>query len=174
MTDSKGSHATRRSAVVAFSPTDVVWAGVTEEGRQTSHWTIDGAPVPFVPFAEDWEPATEPPIYRDLYLHSRRLDPQAVEVAAIPVERITTLIQVVGGHDLVWPADLHAEAIARRRAEHGLTTTTVVDREAGHRAILPGEPVVNAGASMQRGGNESANRRLGSAAWTEIQALLKP
>jgi acetyl esterase/lipase len=160
------------TAVVALSPTDVVWAGVTAEGRQTSHWTIDGVPVPFVPFAEDWEPRTEPPIYRDLYLYSRRINPTAVDAAAIPVERIPTLIQVVGGQDLVWPSDRHAEAIEQRRSHHGLTTTTVVDEDAGHRAVLPGEPVVDTGQRMQRGGDATANRRLGQAAWVEIQALL--
>lgn len=51
------------STVVAFAPSDVVWAGVTAEGRMTSHWTAAGSPVPFVPFVPDWEPGREPPSY---------------------------------------------------------------------------------------------------------------
>ena len=159
-------------ATVAFSPSDVVWAGVTPEGRQTSHWTEGGTPLPFVPFAEDWVPDTDPPVYRDLYLVSRRNDPAAVEAATIPVEQIPTLVQVVGGQDLVWPAGLHATAIAERRAAHGLATTTVVDQDAGHRAILPGEPAARGGVRMQRGGTDEANARLGAAAWKEIAGLL--
>jgi dienelactone hydrolase len=166
------THIPEVAAVVALSPSDVVWAGVTPEGRQTSHWSVGGSPIPFVPFADDWEPDTDPPIYRDLYLYSRQIDPSAVEAAAIPVERIPNVIQVVGGQDLVWPAGLHAQAIADRRAEHGLATTTVVESEAGHRAILPGEPAITAGVRMQRGGSESADRRLGEAAWREIRPLL--
>jgi pimeloyl-ACP methyl ester carboxylesterase len=54
-------------AVVAFAPSDVVWAGVTADGRVTSHWTYEGVPLPFVPFAEDWEPTDEPPAYVDHY-----------------------------------------------------------------------------------------------------------
>ena len=53
-------------AVVAFAPSDVVWAGLTEDGRVASHWTYQGAPLPFVQFADDWEPADDPPAYVDL------------------------------------------------------------------------------------------------------------
>jgi pimeloyl-ACP methyl ester carboxylesterase len=159
-------------AVVAFSPSDVVWAGVAPEGKQTSHWSVDGSPLPFVPFAEDWEPEGDPPSYRDLYTYSRRLRPDAVAAAAIEVERIPTLIQVVGGDDLVWPADLHAEAVTIRRSTHGLPTVNLTDGEAGHRAILPGESPVTTGVSMQRGGTEVANRRLGDAAWEAISSVL--
>ena len=42
-------------AVVAFAPSDVVWAGVRAGGRVTSHWTYGGVPVPCVPFAEGWK-----------------------------------------------------------------------------------------------------------------------
>jgi hypothetical protein len=35
-------------AVVVFAPSDVVWVGVTSDGRQTSHWTLDRLPLPFV------------------------------------------------------------------------------------------------------------------------------
>ena len=45
----------RLTAVVACAPSSVVWAGV-DDGRQTSHWTWQGEPVPYVPFDEDWVP----------------------------------------------------------------------------------------------------------------------
>ncbi len=93
--------------------------------------------------------------------------------ATIPVERIAELLLVAGGDDRVWPAEEHARRIVARRASHGLPTSLVSDPAAGHRAILPGEPVVTAGMRMQRGGTEEADRRLGSAAWTAIKALLR-
>lgn len=168
-----GSSCDDVDAVVAFAPTDVVWAGVTGEGRVTSHWTRDGEPLPFVPFDDTWQADTDPPSYDGLYRRSRERFGDRVPGATIPVERIAALVLVAGGDDLVWPAADHARRITERRAAHGLATTLVVDPEAGHRAILPGEPVVTAGMRMQRGGTEEADRRLGRAAWTEILRLLR-
>lgn len=130
-------------AVVAFAPSDVVWAGVTADGRMTSHWTCEGAPIPFIPFADDWEPTDEP-----------------------------DLLLIAGGDDRVWPAVAQAEAIRDRRTVFGLETTLITDPQAVHRTILPGEPVVEGGMRMQRGGTESADRRLGLAAWQQIERLL--
>lgn len=158
--------------VVAFAPSDVVWAGIAPDGRMTSHWTHRGAPVPFVPFLGDWKPAEDPPSYVDLYRTSRaRYAPEVAE-ATLAVEQIPEVVVVAGGDDRVWPAVQHAELIRDRRAAHGLATTVVSDHEAGHRTILPGESVVTAGQRMQRGGTESADRRLGAAAWEHIAAYL--
>ncbi len=159
------------SAVVAFAPSDVVWAGVTREGRVTSHWTRDGVPLPFVPFADDWQPGEDPPAYVDLYRRSRARFPDSVEPARIPVEDIPSVVLVAGGDDRVWPALEHAERIRRHRADRGLDTTLVTDPDAGHRTVLPGEPVVSGGARMRRGGTEAADRRLGRAAWKHVSQL---
>jgi len=160
-------------AVVGFAPSDVVWAGVGSDGRVTSHWTHDGVPLPFVPFAEDWAPDADPPAYAGLYRSSRQRFADEAAAAAIPVERIRQVVLVAGGDDQVWPSVEHAEAIRRRRARHGLDTVVVTEPLAGHRTLLPGEPVVVAGANMQRGGTEEADRLLGSASWAEIQRLLQ-
>ncbi len=162
------THSPTVDGVIAFAPSDVVWAGIAEDGRETSHWSIDGEPVPWVSFVPDWQATTDPPAFVDLYRASRAADPEAVAAAAIAAERIPALIQVVGGDDLVWPSELHAAAIADRRTRHGLPTTTVSVTEAGHRALLPGEEPVAGGVSMQRGGTDVANRQLGSAAWQAI------
>lgn len=47
----------------------------------------------------------------------------------------------------------------------------MTDAEAGHRTLLPGEPVVTGGLRMQRGGSERADRRLGAAAWPHVARL---
>lgn len=36
------SHTAGIDGVVAFAPSDVVWAGVDPAGRQTSRWTLAG------------------------------------------------------------------------------------------------------------------------------------
>jgi hypothetical protein len=126
-----------------------------------------------VPFAEDWEPDSDPPAYRDLYLRSRQqATTDTVAAATIGVERIPTVVQVVGGDDQVWPSDVHAGLVAERRSAHGLATTTVTVADAGHRAVLPGEPAVAGGVRMARGGTAEADRRLGEMAWREIRSLL--
>lgn len=167
-----GAHSDRVSAVVAFAPSDVVWTGVTGDGRATSHWTLGGETLACVPFVDGWESAGDPPAYLDFYRTCRSRFPERVTEAEIPVERIPEVVAVAGGDDQVWPAVEQAGAIAERRRRHGLTTTVVADLEAGHRTVLPGEPVVSAGARIARGGTEEADRRLGRAAWTHIQALL--
>jgi hypothetical protein len=160
------------TAVVAFAPSDVVWAGVRSDGTVTSHWTLDGAPLAFVPFDDDGEPESAEPAYVDLYRASRRRYAERLAPAAIPVERIRDLVLVAGGDDRVWPAVEMAAAIRDRRRTHGVGTVLVTDPDAGHRAVLPGEPVVTGGMRIQRGGDEASDRRLGAAAWAAIERLL--
>mgnify|MGYP003333620696 CR=1 FL=1 len=157
--------------VAAFAPSDVAWAGITDDGRQTSHWTLGGVPVPFVRFVP-WEPPTEPPAYRDLYARSRAAAPDEVAAASLPVERIPEVLLVAGEDDQVWPAREQAEEIVLRRARHGCGTALVADPEAGHRAVLPGEEVTTSGVQMRRGGTDDADRRLGSAAWPALLDLV--
>lgn len=168
-----GCHSAAVDAVVAFAPSDVVWAGVRSDGTQTSHWTIDGVPLPYVPFNEDWEPDDDVPAFVGLYEASRKRHAEHVAEAAIAVEDIENLVVVAGGDDQVWPAVAMSAAIKARRTAHGLTTTIVSDPDAGHRAILPGEPAVSGGIRMRRGGTENADRNLGAAAWAQIQTLLR-
>ncbi len=158
--------------VVAFAPSDVVWGGITKRGRVTSHWTHDGRVLPFVPFANDWHQASDPPAFIGLYERSRQRFPDQVAAATIPVERIAQLVLIAGGDDQVWPSVTQAEAIRHRRADHGLPTTVVIDPDAGHRTILPGEHTAPGGMRMQRGGNDTADRRLGREAWTDFFNLL--
>ena len=159
-------------AVVAFAPSDVVWAGVRSDGSVTSHWTVENAPLPFVPFDDAWDAVDEGPAFVGLYEASRQRFADRVLAAAIPVEQIRHLVLVAGGDDEVWPSLEMARVIEARRAAHDLDTVVVSDSAAGHRAILPGEPIVEGGMRMRRGGSEAADRRLGAAAWTQIAALL--
>lgn len=168
-----GAHSSDVAAVAAFAPSDVVWAGVREDGTSTSHWTLDGRPLPWVPLDETWQADTDPPAFVGLYEASRRRFADQAGAAAIPVERIGRLLLVAGTDDQVWPAAVMAESIRDRRSAHGLPTELVMGHEAGHRAILPGEPVVVGGVKMRRGGSEEADRRLGAAVWPPLLRLLR-
>jgi uncharacterized protein len=167
-----GAHSPHASAVAAFAPSDVVWPGVRPDGSVTSHWTLGGVPLPHVPLTETWEADGEVPAYVGLYAASRLASPERVEAAAIPVERIEEVVLVAGGDDQVWPSLGMARSIAERRAAQGLDTVVVSDPQAGHRAVLPGEPVVACGMRMRRGGTEEADRRLGALAWERLAPLL--
>ena len=173
------AHDDRVDAVVAFAPSPVVWAGVVEDGadgttRQTSHWTLDGIPLPFVPFLESWEPAGTPPAFRDLYAKSLATFADEAAKAAIPVERIRGEVVVIGGEDdQVWPGADFARAVASRREQHGLPTTVVTHPEAGHRVVLPGEAAVSGGMAMARGGTPAADAELGALAWPAVATALR-
>ncbi len=159
------------AGVVAFAPSDVVWAG-NDAGRETSHWTFEGAPMPFVPIDRGGDEAEVPARFRPVYERSRETFPERVEAATIPVERIARVIAVAGGDDQVWPAVESADRIRERRIRHGLPTTVVTSPDAGHRPLMPGEPAVAGGATMRRGGSEAADRRLGARAWAAISDAL--
>ena len=167
-----GAHGPHVSAVIAFAPTDVVWGGVRPDGAMTSHWTLGGVALPYVPFDDSWEQDNDVPAYLDLYEASRRRFPQQLDAAGIPVERIDQVLLVAGGDDQVWPALSMSEVTKARRAEHGLDTGLVSDAEAGHRTVLPSEPIVTAGMRMRRGGTDDLDRRLGATAWDHITPLL--
>ncbi|MFD7311989.1 acyl-CoA thioester hydrolase/BAAT C-terminal domain-containing protein [Promicromonospora sp. NPDC059942] len=162
----------RVDGVAAFAPTDVVWAGIAPNGRQTSHWTMAGTPLPYVPFDRSWTPETDPPEFRGLYTASREAHPDEVAAAAIPFEQVRELLVVAGGDDRVWDSVDHAHRIAARRDQAGLATTVVEDPLAGHRAVLPGEAAPTGGQRMARGGSTSADAQLGTRAWTELIRLL--
>ncbi|MEU6136153.1 alpha/beta fold hydrolase [Nocardioides sp. NPDC047086] len=171
-------------AVVALSPTYVAWAGLSDERPQRSSWTLRGEQVPFVPFddeaiedalkeAEGASAHGELPSYCEAYLSALEKYADRVPAATIPVERIAgEVVLVAGGDDALWPSVLFAEAIRRRRTAHDLETIVVSHPDAGHRVVLPGEPVLPLSRRLAWGGSEAADRELGLRAWPEIAAIL--
>jgi hypothetical protein len=75
-------HDPRVDAVVVVAPSPAVWAGIARDDsangrRHPSHWTLAGAPLPFVPFVADWERDRDPPAFRELYAKSLSTNPEA-------------------------------------------------------------------------------------------------
>jgi uncharacterized protein len=167
------AHDRRITFVAAFAPTHVVWANLgagadRHERPYRSSFSVGGRGLPFVPYDDSWKPASDegPPAWRGLYEQSLVTYADLVEAATIPVEKITAAVLLVaGGDDQVWPSTMAAEHIAARRARHALATEVVVGDAAGHRALLPGEREVTAGAAMARGGDRHADQQLGADAW---------
>ncbi len=169
----------RVDAVVALAPSHVAWANVGpgpdgELRPCRSSWSRAGRPVDFVPYDDDVVVSGDPPELAPMYRQSLRTFADRVAAAVIPVERFFgDVLLVAGGDDRLWPSLESAERIRARRDAAGLPTTLVTHPDAGHRVILPGEPVATGGAPMARGGSERADRALGERAWPELRRVLE-
>ncbi|MCW2548776.1 MAG: hypothetical protein JWN96_3236 [Mycobacterium sp.] len=163
----------RVDAVIALAPSSVVWAGITDSGRVTSHWTHDGSPLPFAPYDLTWRPDGDPPAYRELYRRSLLAHQDHGEAASIRVEESRAELVLVGGEDdQVWPGADFARTLADRRGS-GCPTAVVTHEKAGHRVVLPGESPVDRGQRIARGGNETADAALGRRAWPHVASALR-
>jgi acetyl esterase/lipase len=172
----------RLDAVVALSPTSVVWANVGpgSDGKTYPHrssWTWKGEPVPFVPYDENWAPAEpegEPVACRPLYERSRQLFAEDVRQAVIPIEHSTAeIVLVAGGDDEMWPSPAFAEELASRRASAGRSCKIISTDGAGHRPWLPGEERASSpSARFRHGGTSQADAALGAKAWPDIVGVL--
>jgi hypothetical protein len=89
------------------------------------------------------------------------------------VELIKNLVLVAGGDDQVWDSVDHSRRIIDRRADNGLSTLLVQHPLAGHRTLLPDEPVVSGGRAMARGGSTEADRELGERARPHVLELIR-
>ncbi|MGH7921491.1 MAG: acyl-CoA thioester hydrolase/BAAT C-terminal domain-containing protein [Candidatus Dormibacteraceae bacterium] len=175
-----GTRDPRVRAVVALSPTSVVWANVGPGRDGADHpyrssWTADGRPLPFVPYDDDWTvPEAGPAVaYRAMYESSLARFGDRVAAARIPVELIAGPVLVSGGgDDQLWPSDRFAREIAEARAARGLTTRLITSPAAGHLVLLPGEPEVGPRAGFAYGGSPPADRSIGERVLSELSKLL--
>jgi uncharacterized protein len=75
-----------------------------------------------------------------LFEQSLNANPAAVQQAIIPIEKTAADINLVaGGNGALWPSDVFAQQLSRRREDYGIPVSLVVDSHAGHRILLPGE-----------------------------------
>lgn len=178
----------RVRVVVAVAPTSVVWpapSGVGGGAAQRSSWSWRGAPLPFVPLLDGWRPSVDEVVrgavaVRGWYEASLRVVGEAgasgaavLRAAALPVERTTAhVVLAAGGDDRVWPSTHFAEQVAQRRDARGLPTTTLLERGAGHRVVLPGEQPAAPGGGLVRGGSPAADAELGRRLWSVLERVL--
>jgi lysyl-tRNA synthetase class 2 len=158
----------RLDTVVALAPSHVVWAApvLTDDGRPVaaSSFSWRGDPLHHVPFVDQttW---TGPGFgtLRQVYEASLRRFAATEANARVAVEEIAArVVLAAGGADEVWPSAAFAEQVRERRAAAGLATTVLVEPEAGHRVVLPGESPAQPTADYGYGGTEEADRRLGA------------
>jgi len=172
-------HDPRVDAVLAFSPSSVVW-GNLGPGRdgvvwpQRSSWTIGGTPLPFIASDPYWKREYRNGLmsYRSLFEQSLNRFASEVEPATIPVEAARAqLMLVAGGDDALWPSEFFARSIVARLANFGKSASLFVHPAAGHRTLLPGETTMRS-LVRAHGGNDQADGELGAIAWEAITRLL--
>lgn len=173
-------HDDRVDAVVALSPSAVVWGNIGPgrdgaEWPQRSSWSWAGEPLPFVASDPYWKREFRDGLlsYRGLFERSLRRFASEVDAASIPVEASRAAITLVaGGDDALWPSELFARSIAARLAKSARHASLVLHAEAGHRVLLPGETTPRS-TSHAHGGNDAADMALGEAAWDAILGLIR-
>ena len=182
-------------SIVAYAPSSVAWAASGRDkstGEIIPCWTLRGKSVPFAPLPLRgfmWRSAfpvvalKRPVMFRNLFRAGLR-NREAVERAAIPVEKIRgPILLISGGDDHLWPAGAMSEAIVARlkrngnahRAEH------LHFAHAGHMLRYPHLPVTARdsrnkhlrGARFSFGGTPSADAEAQTQAWHRAIAFLR-
>ncbi|MGW1048398.1 acyl-CoA thioester hydrolase/BAAT C-terminal domain-containing protein [Streptomyces sp. NPDC002521] len=173
----------RVNAVVAVSPTSLVWCNVGPglDGQQRpyrSSWTWRGQPLPFVSMDDSWQAAEQgdgPVAIRGWYEHSERTFARHLDAAAIPVEKVSAdVLLVAGGDDAMWPSLRYAEQLAARRRAVDAPVQVVARDDAGHRPHFPGESPAAPSNTYLYGGTARGDALLGETAWAPILGLLHP
>lgn len=118
------SHYDWIDAVIAVSPSDIVWEGYTDNagtGASSSSWSLDSQPIPFVPLFE-FNPEHQG-VYRtntERYNRSRAYHADQISGSRIPVERINAqTLLLAGDRDSVWAAGDMTRNIVERMIEAG-------------------------------------------------------
>jgi len=164
-------------AVAAFAPSDLVWEGwgietIEAEGTRSS-FSVDGKPLPFMPYRRFTEGLLNPAKadLRAIHENGRADHPERETAARIPVERYRgRLILIAGDQDRLWNSGRMARNMVAARTKAGLKTDALIYPEAGHD--------LGGGSATPRedprgGGTPAANAAARADAWPKVMALLK-
>ena len=133
----------RIKAVVAMSPSSVVWQGIPKMGGKIvgaakSSWTYQGKGLPFVPYGiSSWTLSTV--LFGMRKEHEKAFqNTSQVEDVVIPVEKIQGAILLMSGkRDQVWPSTEMCEKILSRLAAKGFVHYYEhIAYDAGHTAYI--------------------------------------
>ncbi|MFM9936136.1 MAG: alpha/beta hydrolase [Novosphingobium sp.] len=130
------SHDRRIRAVVAGSPSDMIWQGIDRvAGSVASSWTFAAKPLPYASFSVCPDCKT----LASLYAASRQLA-SGNTAAIIPVWKIHgPILMLASDRDAVWPSKTMAAAIEQRLAAHSFRypVSTLDYPDGGHFTLGP-------------------------------------
>ena len=163
-------------AVVAYTPTDIVWEGwglesLEAEGTRSS-FAFDGAALPFMPYRGFVEGllAGAAADLRAIHENGRADHPEKEAEARIPVEAYSgALMLIAGGQDAQWNSERQTRNIVAEREAAGLSTTALIYPEAGHDLVGDGGPR----DAVRSGGTPEANAAARADAWPKVTAFLQ-
>lgn len=171
------SHYPWIDAVVAYTPSDLVWEGwglemVEAEGTRSS-FSLGGKPLPFMPYRGFVEGLMAGPKANLRAIHElgRADHPQREAAARIPVEKFRGRLMIVAGDkDQLWNSGRMARNIAKSRKSAGLKTKALIYPEAGHDLAGGSAEPRN---DPRGGGTPEANASARADAWPQVVAFLK-
>ncbi|RPI21065.1 MAG: acyl-CoA thioesterase [Acidobacteria bacterium] len=161
-------------AVVAYAPSSVVWQGI---GGTGSSWSEGGKPLDYVPY-KPMAPARNTAnqmVLMPLYLASLE-NREAVQKAAIPVEKINGPVLLLSGKDdQLWPSSVMADMVVARLKErkHKHSCEHLSYESAGHAIASAYRPTTSRGGSLALGGSPGANARAQADSWPKVLRFLR-
>lgn len=164
-----GSRRPDIAAIVAFSPTSLVWPAVGDMTGKIPAWTEGGLPVAFV----------DMPVVDPARQFSDGLDDGLrARAAAIPVEQSKAAMLLVSSRsDRIWPASRMADQIAESLKSAGFSPAVINLQydDASHLLMGPGPGVVRftqGTFSVHFGGSEEGTLKAREAAWAATKDFL--
>lgn len=163
-------------SVVAYAPSDLVWEGwglemLEAEGTRSS-FSVDGRPLPFMPYRGFVEGLQAGPAadLRAIHENGRADHPEREAEARIPVEAYRgPLLLVAGDRDRLWNSGRMARNIAAARRTAGLETEALIYPDAGHDL---GGGSAEPREDPRGGGTPAANAAARADAWPKVVAFL--
>ncbi|HEY1790089.1 MAG TPA: acyl-CoA thioester hydrolase/BAAT C-terminal domain-containing protein [Verrucomicrobiae bacterium] len=175
-------------AVVAMSPSSVVWGGLGTNANSDEQpaWTYQGKPLPFLDSStlspKQWEQVaslskSDPYNYVPWY-QAVLADKPAVAKASIAVEKINGPVLLVSGNDdKLWPSTQMSDMVMKRLREtrHPFPDRHLAYPGAGHYIPLPNTPVSTnvfthpiAKVKLEMGGDPKRTEAASADVWPRI------
>ncbi|VVE76266.1 palmitoyl-CoA hydrolase [Pandoraea captiosa] len=179
------------SAVIGYVPSALIHSAQNAcdpaIGREGPTWLLGGKPLPHIwenNRTASWAPFDEgPPPHRHTKAMLTALDdPDAVERARIPVEKIRGPVMLLSAEDDgSWPSSLYSRMVTQRLAAHSHPHAVEhLDFDhAGHAIVFPYVPTTQlvyahpvSGKISTSGGEPEANAIADERSWAGVQAFL--
>jgi hypothetical protein len=148
-------------------------------------WSLNGRPLPFLPLAVEQPHTTDseeaPVSFRPIFDEALQ-DMEAVEGAAIPVERIDGPVLLISGQaDAMWPSPLMCRWMMERLSYHNHPHRRkhLSYPDAGHTIGIPYRPTTvtehrtPSGALLQFGGTAAGNAHAEADSWPRVLQFLR-
>ncbi|MDS0259489.1 acyl-CoA thioesterase/BAAT N-terminal domain-containing protein [Haloarcula sp. S1CR25-12] len=165
-------------AVVSVSGGGLVWEGIESLGEapDASSWTIDGEPVPYIPY-----PERQPTMSNGRAYYGDGFEAAAastVEAATIPVERIDGPVEfVAGSDDRLWNSPRYSRLATDRLdgSEYDYAFDLTVYDGAGHSITPPFTPTYGSTqvGPLVLGGSPAANATAAREHWPDVLSVLE-